>query len=155
MNRARCVSLHAHTVCYSSSLSSLSHRHVTFKWGRRWASPPVKCVSEMTWCSIRVVSGGPVLVKRKTSPSARWSSLALLGPGCFSSVTHSAGPVTPKTPGVYVSLHGKPGEWMFHLRLPRSFAGANKLDTLRQTLKWIAFLQVFIIHWKKFPKICN
>lgn len=116
------------SLCRPFSLSSLSHRRVTFKWGRRWASPPVKCVSEMTWCGSRVVFGGPVLVKRKTSPSAHWPASALLGPGYSSSVTSSAGPVTPRTHGVHVSLYGKPGEWMFNLRHAHIFAGAHKLD---------------------------
>lgn len=110
---ALCIPACPPSLCCPSSPSSLSHRHVTFKWDRRWASPPVKCVREMTWCSSRVVSGGPVLVKSKTSPSARWPSSALLGPSCFSPVTHSAGPVSPKTHGLHVSLQGKPGEWMF------------------------------------------
>lgn len=147
MNRVHCVSLHARPLC-AVPPPSLSHRHVTFKWGRRWASPPVKCVSKMTWCGSRVVSGGPVLVKRKTSPSACWPSSALLGPGCFSSVTHSTGPVTPKTHGVHLSLHGKPEEWMFRLRHSHSFAGALKLDDLLYRLKQIAIFQVFRIHWE-------
>lgn len=95
---------------------SLSHRHVTFKWGRRWASPPVKCVSEMTWLRQQGGLRRPGPCKEEDLPICMPPLFKSAGARLLQPMTRSAGPVTPKTHGVHVSLHGKPGEWMLLLR---------------------------------------